>query len=70
MEKPDIFHPIPVILNGSNYSHWVNAMWGFLKGRKLWRYVTVKDVVTENDKATDGTSKGDADKNFVEKLED
>ncbi|MED6180127.1 hypothetical protein PIB30_007284 [Stylosanthes scabra] len=30
----------------------------------------VKAVVTEKDKATDGTSKGDADKDFVEKLED
>ncbi|MED6114330.1 hypothetical protein PIB30_079226 [Stylosanthes scabra] len=52
MEKPDIFHPIPVILNGSNYAHWVEAIRGFLKGRKLWRYVTgdivcpVKSVVT------------------------
>ncbi|XP_072076761.1 uncharacterized protein [Arachis hypogaea] len=22
MEKPDVFQPIPVILNGSNYAHW------------------------------------------------
>ncbi|MED6171076.1 hypothetical protein PIB30_037277 [Stylosanthes scabra] len=51
---------------------------GFLKGRKLWRYVTgditcpVKGVMTENDKAKDGTSKSkvDVEKDFVEKLED
>lgn len=32
--------PIPIVLNGSNYTHWVEAMRGFLKGRRLWRYVT------------------------------
>ncbi|MED6149513.1 hypothetical protein PIB30_063317 [Stylosanthes scabra] len=33
MEKQDIFQPIPVILNGSNYGYWVEAIRGFLKGR-------------------------------------
>ncbi|XP_072062244.1 uncharacterized protein [Arachis hypogaea] len=78
MKKPDVFQPIPVILNGSNYAPWVEAMRGFLKGRKLWRYVTgdiacpVKPTVT--DKSTDGASKSKKDaekeKDYAEKLED
>ncbi|XP_072058111.1 uncharacterized protein [Arachis hypogaea] len=60
MEKPEVFQPIPVILNGSDYTHWVEAMREFFKGRKLWRYVT------------NGTSKSkeDVEKDFAEKLED
>ncbi|XP_072084390.1 uncharacterized protein [Arachis hypogaea] len=76
MEKPDVFQPIPVILNGSNYAHWVEVMRGFLKGRKLWRYVT-GDIVypvkpTVADKFKDGASKSNenAEKDFAEKLED
>ena len=36
----DVSQPITILLNGSNYSHWAQAMRSFLKGRKLWRYVT------------------------------
>nr|XP_025662089.1 uncharacterized protein LOC112757747 [Arachis hypogaea] len=76
MEKPNVFQPIPAILNGSNYAHWVEAMREFLKGQKLWRYVT-SDIVcpvklTVADKSRDGASKSneDAEKDFAEKLED
>ncbi|MED6224417.1 hypothetical protein PIB30_083759, partial [Stylosanthes scabra] len=72
----DIYQPIPVILNGSNYAHWVEAMRSFLKGRKLWCYVTgdiicpVKSTVSTT--TTDGTSKSTkvVEKDFAEKLED
>ncbi|XP_016168789.1 uncharacterized protein LOC107611367 [Arachis ipaensis] len=49
----------------SNYDHWVKAMRGFLKGRKLWYYVTgnvicpIKPIVTK--KSKDGTSKSKED---------
>ncbi|MED6138677.1 hypothetical protein PIB30_076684, partial [Stylosanthes scabra] len=72
----DIFQPILVILNDSNYAHWVEAMRDFLKGRKLWRYVTgdivcpVKSTVTAT--SADGTSKSTevGEKDFADKLED
>ncbi|MED6222872.1 hypoxanthine-guanine phosphoribosyltransferase [Stylosanthes scabra] len=72
---PSLPSPIPVILNGSNYGHWVEAMRDFLKGRKLWRYVTgdvvcpVKSTVITT--SIDGTSKSTevVEKEFVEKLE-
>ncbi|XP_057759326.1 uncharacterized protein LOC130979796 [Arachis stenosperma] len=76
MEKLDIFQLIPVILNGSNYAHWVEAMREFLKGRKLWQYVT-GDIVcpvkqTVSDKSQDGVSKSkeDVEKDFAERLKD
>lgn len=40
MEKTNISFPINVILNGSNYVIWTQKMSNFLKGRKLWQYVT------------------------------
>ena len=52
MDRHDASHPISVILNGSNYVLWAQAMSSFLKGKKLWRIVTgdvtkpVKDSVT------------------------
>ena len=35
-----ISKPIHVILDGDNYSLWAQGMCSFLKGRKLWLYVT------------------------------
>ncbi|XP_072064209.1 uncharacterized protein [Arachis hypogaea] len=75
MEKPDVFQPIPVILNGSNYAHWVEAMRGFLKGRKLWRYVTgdiacpVKPTLSK-DGASKSKEDAEKEKDYAEKLED
>lgn len=40
MEKSDISQPIKTILDGSNFVSWSQEMSSFLKGRKLWRYVT------------------------------
>ncbi|XP_072067055.1 uncharacterized protein [Arachis hypogaea] len=78
MEKPDVFQPISVILNGSNYAQWVEAMREFLKGQKLWRYVTgdiaypVKPTVTDQSKDGASKSKEDAEKEkeYAEKLKD
>jgi hypothetical protein len=46
-----IVRPIDVILDGSNYSIWAQNMEVFLKGRRLWRYVTrpVPKLVQQKD---------------------
>ena len=46
-----IVRPIDQILDGSNYSMWSQNMEVFLKGRRLWRYVsgeTPKSEETED----------------------
>ncbi|KAH0645344.1 hypothetical protein KY284_033228 [Solanum tuberosum] len=63
MEKNDIFQPISVVLNGSNYRHWCEAMRNFFKGRKLWRYVTC-DLTCLKQTETETNEK------FVDRLED
>ena len=40
MAQSEISKPIHVILDGDNYSLWAQGMCSFLKGRKLWLYVT------------------------------
>jgi len=40
MDKLEVSMPIQTILNGSNYILWAQEMSSFLRGRKLWRYVT------------------------------
>jgi hypothetical protein len=40
MAQSEISKPIHVILDEDNYSLWVQGMCSFLKGRKLWLYVT------------------------------
>ncbi|GFZ21039.1 hypothetical protein Acr_29g0002010 [Actinidia rufa] len=40
MDKSEVSRPIIIILDGLNYIPWSQAMSSFLKGRKLWRYVT------------------------------
>ena len=52
----DIIHPITIILDGStSYYAWSQNMTIFLKGHKLWGYVTSsipKSVPTPKSKAT------------------
>ncbi|KAK2981526.1 hypothetical protein RJ640_023548 [Escallonia rubra] len=36
----DPAQPISIILDGSNYILWAQAMHSFIKGKKLWRYLT------------------------------
>ncbi|GFZ11070.1 hypothetical protein Acr_22g0004680 [Actinidia rufa] len=40
MDKSEVSRPIIIILDGLHYIPWSQAMSSFLKGRKLWRYVT------------------------------
>ncbi|GFZ02252.1 reticulata-like protein, putative [Actinidia rufa] len=40
MDKSEVSRPIIITLEGPNYIPWSQAMSSFLKGRKLWRYVT------------------------------
>ncbi|GFY96520.1 histone acetyltransferase of the CBP family 12 [Actinidia rufa] len=40
MDKSEVSRPIIIILDSLNYIPWSQAMFSFLKGRKLWRYVT------------------------------
>ena len=52
----DIIRPITIMLNGpTSYYAWSQNMTVFLKGRKLWRYVTgsiPKPVPNPKSKAT------------------
>ncbi|GKV48377.1 hypothetical protein SLEP1_g55201 [Rubroshorea leprosula] len=63
MEKSNISQPISTILNGSNYVLWAQSMRSFLKGQKLWRYIT--GDITLPQKITD-----EIDKKYVDRLED
>ena len=40
MDRSEGSRPIVITLEGPNYIPWSQAMSSFLKGRKLWRYVT------------------------------
>jgi hypothetical protein len=40
MAQNEVIAHIHVILYGTNYSVWSQSMMSFLKGRKLWLYVT------------------------------
>jgi hypothetical protein len=62
----EITHPITVILDGpTSYHAWSQDMTVFLKGRRLWRYVTgdipkpVPGPVTDSD-SSDGDSTAEA----------
>ncbi|KAG2681682.1 hypothetical protein I3760_11G155800 [Carya illinoinensis] len=46
----DIVRLIDNILDGSNYNMWAQNMEIFLKGRKLWRYVS-GDILAPKQKA-------------------
>ncbi|GFZ19860.1 hypothetical protein Acr_28g0005650 [Actinidia rufa] len=40
MDRSKAFRPIVITLEGPNYIPWSQAISSFLKGRKLWRYIT------------------------------
>ncbi|GFZ19774.1 hypothetical protein Acr_28g0004790 [Actinidia rufa] len=40
MAQPEVSQPISIILDDSNYRLWSSAMHGFLRARKLWKYIT------------------------------
>ena len=56
MPSDEISHLIHVIFNGDDYAQWSQAMRSYLKGRKLWLYVSgdhpiPEQVDKENDSA-------------------
>ena len=54
MPSDEISRPINVIFNGDNFAHWSQAMRSYLKGRKLWLYVSGDRPIPEQvDKETD-----------------
>ena len=54
MPGDEISHPIHVIFNGDNFAQWSQAMRSYLKGRKLWFYVSGDCLIPEQvDKETD-----------------
>ena len=63
MDRLDSAHPIAITMDGPNYIVWAQSMSSFLKGRKLWRYVTGN--ITEPVQAT-----GEDATKFAERLED
>ncbi|KAL5762227.1 hypothetical protein ACOSP7_018491 [Xanthoceras sorbifolium] len=66
--KMDVSQPIQVILDGPNYILWAQAMQSFLKGRKLWRYVT--GDIPKPVRTTTETDATETDAKFFERLDD
>ena len=54
MSGDDISHLIYVIFYGDNFAQWSQAMHSYLKGRKLWLYVSGdRPIQAKEDKETD-----------------
>ena len=47
MPCDEISRPIHVIFNGDNFTQWSQAMHSYLKGRKLWLYVSGDHLILE-----------------------
>ena len=57
-DRPDdeISRPINVIFNGDNFTQWSQVIRSYLKGRKLWLYVSGDHPMPKQvDKETDST---------------
>ena len=53
MPSDEISRLFHVILNGDNFAHWSQAMRSYLKGRKLWLYISSDRPIPEQvDKET------------------
>ncbi|GAU28444.1 hypothetical protein TSUD_54950 [Trifolium subterraneum] len=63
MEKSEVTRPITIILDSSTYDQWAEAISGFLKGRRLWRYVT-------GDKKCPTKSANETDEAYADRLEE
>ena len=63
MDKAELPKTVTTVLNGHNYVMWSQDMRSFLKGHRLWRYVTgeIQALVRSKDKD---------DMKFVDRLED
>ena len=56
MPGDEISRPIHVIFNGDNFGHWSQATCSYLKGCKLWLYVSGDHPIPEQvDKETDSS---------------
>ena len=56
MPGDEISRPIHVIFNGENFAQWSQVMRSYLKGRKLWLYVSGDCPIPKQvDKETDST---------------
>ena len=54
MAGNEVSRPIHVIFNGDNFSQWSQAISSYLKGRKLWRYVSgVRTIPVKEEKESD-----------------
>ena len=54
MSGDEIFRSIHVIFYGDNFAQWSQVMHSYLKGRKLWLYISGDHPVPEKvDKETD-----------------
>ena len=58
MDRSEISRPIFIILNGSNYIHWAQAMTSLLQARRVWRLST-KEVTEPTQK------KDESDEDFA-----
>jgi hypothetical protein len=47
-KKDDSLQSVSVRLDGKNYSYWSYAMRNFLKGKKMWGYVSRTYVIPKN----------------------
>uniref|UniRef100_A0A2N9FKW5 CCHC-type domain-containing protein n=1 Tax=Fagus sylvatica TaxID=28930 RepID=A0A2N9FKW5_FAGSY len=63
MDKNELPKTVTTILNGHNYVLWSQDMRSFLKGHRLWRYVTGEIQAPVR-------SKDEEDTNFADRLED
>ena len=56
MAGNEVSRPIHVLFNGDNFSQWSQAISSYLKGRKLWCYVSgVRTIPVKEEKESDAT---------------
>ena len=54
MAGNEVSRPIHVLFNGDNFSQWSQAISSYLKGHKLWRYVSgVRTIPVKEEKESD-----------------
>ncbi|KAK3018585.1 hypothetical protein RJ639_002820 [Escallonia herrerae] len=69
----DVSQPINIILDGPNYPYWAQALRSFLKGRKLWPFVSgdrTKPLQRKGGPASTPEFGSESDEDFANCLED
>jgi len=56
IKRDDLLQSVSVMLDGKNYSYWSYVMKIFLKGKKMWGYISGTYVVPKNIKDGDTAS--------------